>query len=309
MQPAGAKRSLPLPQRRALLPPPNSTRRARRRSSCRPVEQPQETHRAVPLRPSRPPSAPKATVRDARPHTPGFHGARARPGPLAARFLGALRHGSLRVDATISSWSIFCVNVMRARRGRDVARRGRHLRRRGRGASSRPDARGARRRISAQHASRGSTAQPLCVAFAKGRRDETCPVSTGGGTRRVRLVREGGTRRVRLVREGGGGGGGGACQALATAAGEVERTAGGMWGGCRKEEHPPDRRLGEDRHETPRDFRREQKLVFCGGEAESGRACRARGGAPGCDLPRRCVPLSSPLPRISNLYLVSRRGA
>jgi len=29
----------------------------------------------------------------------------------------------------------------------------------------------------------------------------------GGGTRRVRLVREGGTRRVQLVREGGGGGG------------------------------------------------------------------------------------------------------
>ena len=59
---------------------------------------------------------------------------------------------------------------------------------------------------------------------AYGRRDETCPISTGGGTRRVQLVREGGggacrpcraralqgrgrtstgTRRVRLVREEG----------------------------------------------------------------------------------------------------------
>jgi hypothetical protein len=44
---------------------------------------------------------------------------------------------------------------------------------------------------------------------------ETCPVSTDGGTRRVRLVREGGTRRVRLVREGGGrGGGAGRCLEL-----------------------------------------------------------------------------------------------
>jgi hypothetical protein len=31
-----------------------------------------------------------------------------------------------------------------------------------------------------------------------------CPVSTGGGTRRVRLVREGGTRRVQIVPGGGG---------------------------------------------------------------------------------------------------------
>jgi hypothetical protein len=34
-------------------------------------------------------------------------------------------------------------------------------------------------------------------------RDETCPISTEGGTRRVQLVREGGTRRVQLVREEG----------------------------------------------------------------------------------------------------------
>ena len=35
------------------------------------------------------------------------------------------------------------------------------------------------------------------VSGQYGRRDEACPVSTGGGTRRVQLVREG--------REGGGG--------------------------------------------------------------------------------------------------------
>ena len=36
-------------------------------------------------------------------------------------------------------------------------------------------------------------------------RDETCPVSTAGWTRRIQSVREGWTRRVHFVREGGGG--------------------------------------------------------------------------------------------------------
>jgi hypothetical protein len=59
-----------------------------------------------------------------------------------------------------------------------------------------------RGRVNSQGEGRGlapSTAGSKRCVCEYGRRDETCPVSTGGGTRRVQSVREGG--------EGGGGGG------------------------------------------------------------------------------------------------------
>jgi hypothetical protein len=55
---------------------------------------------------------------------------------------------------------------------------------------------------------------------AYGRRDETCPISTGGGTRRIQSVREG---------EGGGGGLHGASSASASSSSRTDAGTSARW--------------------------------------------------------------------------------